>query len=614
MRFIIIILSIWLVSCQPNTAQMTKNANQSMPQIYHTITLDFVGPQTSETSPVNPFTDYHLWVRFTHGDKTTTIRGFYAADGDAADSGAEAGRLWRVRFTPDRIGDWTYRAVLSTGKNIAVSNDADAGQSVALDKASGIFTVIPSDKIAPDFRAPSRGFVIADQGYLRFKDSAEPWMKGGTNSPENLLAYKDFDATYRMAQEARPGESAAIGDIHIFAPHNKDWQAGDPVWGDGRGKALIGAVNYLSNQGVNSAYFLTLNIGGDGKDVWPYRDPSDLTRFDVSKLAQWDRVFSHMQARGVLLHIVLQETENELMLDGGDTGALRSLYLSELIARFGHHPALIWNLGEENGPVSWRPEGQTDDQRMAMIDFIATHDPYGHPVILHTHAQADEKDHILTPLLGYAGLDGLSFQVADRRTVNAQTRKWKTRSVEAGQPWLITMDEIGYWHMGAPTDAQGGTHDSLRRHALWGHLMGGGAGVEWYFGARMDANDLGAEDFRSRAGLWRQTRIARAFFETHLPYTEMRPCEGGVTDRLDVYCAAKPGEVYALYLPEGGTSILRLPKDASFNLRWLDPLNGGALQVSQNETLNGGDWVELGLPPIQDGRDWVALITRASQK
>ncbi len=36
---------------------------------------------------------------------------------------------------------------------------------------------------------------------------------------------------------------------------------------------------------MNSVYFLTLNILGDGKDVWPYINPKDLTQFDVSKLA-----------------------------------------------------------------------------------------------------------------------------------------------------------------------------------------------------------------------------------------------------------------------------------------------------------------------------------------
>jgi len=49
---------------------------------------------------------------------------------------------------------------------------------------------------------------------------------------------------------------------------------------------------------------------GDGKDVWPYISPDDFSRFDVSKLAQWEVLFQHAQSKGILLHVVLQETEN----------------------------------------------------------------------------------------------------------------------------------------------------------------------------------------------------------------------------------------------------------------------------------------------------------------
>ena len=163
-------------------------------------------------------------------------------------------------------------------------------------------------------------------------------------------------------------------------------------WQNGKGKGLIGALNYLSDKGMNVAYFLTLNIMGDGKDVWPYEDPSDFSRFDVSKLEQWNLIFTHMQGKGILLHIVLQETENELMLDEGNTGPQRKLYLNELIARFGHHPGLIWNLGEENGPASFSPNAQNDTQRKAMISHLKSNDPYKHPVLLHTHSHEPARE------------------------------------------------------------------------------------------------------------------------------------------------------------------------------------------------------------------------------
>jgi hypothetical protein len=60
---------------------------------------------------------------------------------------------------------------------------------------------------------------------------------------------------------------------------------------------MIGALNYLNSVGVNSAYMLTLNILGDGKDVWPFTDHNERYRFDCSKLDQWEIVFDHMDSR-----------------------------------------------------------------------------------------------------------------------------------------------------------------------------------------------------------------------------------------------------------------------------------------------------------------------------
>ena len=102
---------------------------------------------------------------------------------------------------------------------------------------------------------------------------------------------------------------------------------------------------------------MTMNIGGDGQDVWPWvgsperkGSPSnDHLHYDISKLGQWEQVFAHAQRKGIHLHFVLNESEeaNKRELDNGELGVERKLYYRELIARFGHHLALQWNLCEE---------------------------------------------------------------------------------------------------------------------------------------------------------------------------------------------------------------------------------------------------------------------------
>ncbi|BAO76524.1 hypothetical protein [Winogradskyella sp. PG-2] len=427
------------------------------------------------------------------------------------------------------------RSNFKTGKIIDISN------------TKGNFIVLESDKENNDFRAHGR--LEAYKSYFKFRDTDNYWLKAGANSPENLLGYLDFDNTYRIKAEERDGEASATENIHTYTPHLKDWKTGNPTWKGGKGKSIIGAMNYLASKGMNTSYFLTMNILGDGKDVWPYLNADDFTRFDVSKLAQWEILFQHMQSKGILLHMVLQETENETMLDNGNTGVLRQLYINELIARFSHHLGLVWNIGEENGPASWTPLGQNDLQRKAMITYIKQNDPYKHPVLLHTHSEDPLRSDILNDILTFKDLDGLSLQQAEREEAATIVETWKNNSKKSGNQWLITMDEIGMWHTAALTDAQDPNHNTLRRYALWGTLMSGSAGVEWYFGAKHPHNDLTSEDWRQRDRLWEITNYAKDFFNSHLHYWEMQPSHKLINSE-DAYCLSKPSEIYAVYVPK----------------------------------------------------------------
>ncbi len=595
---------------------LPENSDNGVHKQWHTVELDFEGPQTSETAELNPFTDYRLLVEFTHEESNYLIRGFYAADGDAANTSATAGNVWRVRFSPDQVGKWSYKASLTTGAGIAVSRNVSDGQAVTLDNSSGEFEVFSSDAVGEDFRATDRGRLGFKGHNFYFENSGKYWLKGGSNSPENMLGYVGFDDTYRLKQESREGEASTVGGIHEFSPHRKDWKKGDPLWGlktgKPRGHSLIGGINYLAEQGMNSLYFLTFNVTGDGNDVWPYQSPDVFDRFDVSKLDQWNVLFDHMQSKGVMLHVVTQERENELLLDDGNTEFLRSLYYSELISRFGHHPALVWNLGEENGPSSWDPQGQNDEQRFAMAKFFEENDPYKHPVLLHSHADAEDIKHVFEPLLGYKPLDGISLQIEQPERVYELTHAWRKLSEESGQSWLLSMDEIGTWYNGALPDDIDPDHDELRRHVLWGHLLAGGAGVEWYFGGKYHSNDVTVEDWRTRHNLWVQTNHAVEFFNTHIPFWKLTQC-GDVMPREDVYCAKSTEDLYVFYIPGRGSSAIYLPeREYEYSIDWFDPKKGGELQKGSEASLGPEDNF-VGFPPNVTTQDWVVLLRRRAQ-
>ena len=567
--------------------------------------LSFEGPATSEQAEVNPFLHYRLTAHFTHGDTTYAVPGFYAADGQADQTGADAGSVWQVRFVPDAPGNWTYRVDFQQGDSLAIRSAAQAGEPVAFNGAEGEFRVTA----ASDFARGRLQYV--GERYFRFAGNEQYLLKGGAGSPENLLGYADFDGTiFGGQEEQRSGEAAADKQLHTYQDHVRDWHPGDPSWQGGKGKGLIGGLNYLASQGMNSIYFLTMNIEGDGKDVWPYTGYNERYRFDCSKLAQWERVFTHADSLRILLHIVLQETENERLLDSGDVGPQRRLYYRELIARFAHHPALIWDMGEENGYAEFSPNAQTTEQRQAMFHYFEENDPYHNPVMLHTHAWSGARDPILEPLLGDANLDGPALQVNPPNEVHQVTKQWINASAEAGRPWVVSLDEVGPHYNGAMPDEVDPNHDTLRHEVLWGNLMAGGGGVEWYFGYRHANDDLGLETWRTRANLWAQTRHALAFFRDYLPFWEMQSADSLVGG--GAYCLAKPGEVYAIYLPPNVSATLDIgTNEVTYAVQWYDPKQGGALQPGSQPQVSGSGRMPLGSPPGEDkSRDWVVLVRR----
>ncbi|MCP4454475.1 MAG: DUF5060 domain-containing protein, partial [Planctomycetes bacterium] len=520
---------ILILSMSLSATEASANDVHGTLMQWHKTVISFKGPDGSESASPNPFSDYRLDVTFTDpAGQTRRVPGYYAADGRAAHTSADSGSVWQVRFVPDEPGIWGYRASFVTGKDVATQ--LTGGKSAGYcDGDTGSFHIGPSDKDAPNARA--RGLLQYTGGhYLQFAGTEEYYLKGGADSPENFLAYGEIDNTYDA--DAGSGSYSHIGGfLHQYKPHVQDWRPGDPTWKNGKGKGIVGALNYLAGKGMNSVYFLTYNLdGGDGRDTWMWTDVDERRRFDCSKLDQWEIIFDHMDQLGIMLHVVTQETENDQRL-GGSAGLnlIRRLYYRELVARFSHHLALIWNLGEENNTP--------DSDRKEIAAYIHALDPYDHPITVHTHN--DQALKFYNGILGDEGFEATSIQGHVDR-YNREATVLRQRSAEAGRKWVIFADEQAAASHGVVPDANDPTHDIPRKEGLWGNLMGGGAGVEWYFGHQFPHMDINCEDWRSRDILWNQTRHALMFFQTYLPFWDMTPANR-LTSTEDDYCFAKQG-------------------------------------------------------------------------
>jgi len=186
-------------------------------------------------------------------------------------------------------------------------------------------------------------------------------------------------------------------------------------------------------------------------------------------------------------------------------------------------------------------------------------------------------------------------------------RKWVEASEDSGERWVINMDEIGPASTGVMPDSHDAAHDTVRNNCLWGSLLAGGAGVEWYFGYRFSHNDLDLEDFRSRENWWSQSTIATQFM-TRFPLEEMS-CMDELVDAAGAYCLAREGELYLVYFPAGTAQAhIELNQSTPLNVSWFNPRTGGDLQSGSVNTISGKGQQYLGAPPSDPNLDWVVVI------
>lgn len=583
---------------------------------WHRVTLSFEGPETNELAAVNPFLDYRLDVTFTNGTKIYVIPGFYAADGQAAETSATSGNIWQVRFTPDAIGEWKYTTSFKKGNEIAVTNSTENATSAGfIDGQTGNFTITESDKTGRDNRAKGRLQYIGES-YLQFEETQKYFIKLGVDAPENLLGYADFDA-----------HTNALDFLKEWQPHAKDFTAdAQPyVWQENKGKNLLGAINYLASEELNVFSFLTFNVDGDDRNIFPYllnkpvteyetyaSDKKNLeawetffykTRLDVSKLDQWERIFEYAETLGMFLHFKTNETETDHLMDKGVFGTEGKLYYRELIARFGHHLSMNWNLGEEND--------QPTEEVLKVANYIKKLDAYSNHLVMHTFPNKDDR---YNDFIGnQSPLTGASLQLSDPdfKDVNPRVLKWRDKSNATGRKWALSVDEPGKANIALLPDDEDPEHDLARGNALWGTLLAGGFGVEWYFGYASPNSDLTCEDFRSRDLFWDQNRHALHFFETYIPFWEMVPANE-LLGTIAGFCFAKTDETYVVYRPMSAeTTRLDLGNSGKeFSVQWYDPRNGDTMMEGSVTTVVGNGIQSLGNPPTVLEKDWVVLVKK----
>ena len=121
-----------------------------------------------------------------------------------------------------------------------------------------------------------------------------------------------------------------------------------------------------------------------------------------------------------------------------------------------------------------RKNDNSDAERNQFAQFIGNLDPYNHPRAVHTYYNLRENfgsgsfNVFYDGLIGSTNFEASSMQ-GDAVFYNEWAISYRTRTQNAGQPWVIYGDEQG------PRVASDMSNvDEIIRDALWGNIMGGG--------------------------------------------------------------------------------------------------------------------------------------------
>lgn len=588
-------------------------------------------------SPRNPFLDWRLRLTLRSPSGVVHVRpGFYAGDG----AGGAVGDVWIVRAVLDEVGTWTADIGFRYAPGINVDERAAGVTAGAPDGGSFFVRVEPEPAGGTRFRR--HGPVHVSGFHLEHADGTQ-WVKAGSGSPENLLAYKGFHRTRDYGGDGTPF-------VHEYAAHAGDWQPGDPDWeatvfttptggpttvDPHAGRNLIGALTFLASTGIDSIYFLPMNLGGDGSDTTPFvaesgaPSPIEQLHYSVTRLHQWGIALEHAVDVGLGLEIVLAEREvaNVEML-GAATSVQRRLFVKQMVAHFGHHPAVRWILCEENSPepnlqftvaelqaiaetILAYADPATPQRIAASCDRIQNWDPL----------PLDLLDQILTSTAYSGWLNSVSLQIESPFSgsdVYGDMLELIRSRLEDPNDWnenaVIHLDESG-----PPTVGINYGRSFMRRWLTWDVYLSRG-----YLALYAGTLDRTLDDFRNRDYplIYRDAATAAELVMRYdhagLEDADDRLANGYVTPRHGPAEIARiPDVVYLGYFPSlGGTTLQVGDLDMSgetgtWRGEWLDPTTllrrGSVFTVTPSAAVG----LDATVPPgVSLGDDLVLVIAK----
>jgi len=333
------------------------------------------------------------------------------------------------------------------------------------------------------------------------------------------------------------------------------------------------AIDFLASKSVNNLLMTLVN--DDTYDVYPWVSPTQRTRFDLAKLARWERVVERMADRDMVADLWFFADDSKQLLPAASSSEEDSLF-AYLIARF----SAYWN-------VTWCLALEYDEYRSAawVIDraqFVKDRDPFDHLLTVH------QRPRLTYDFPGEPNLDRTALQRlgATPALLNQSILEVRKATSAAGFP-IPVMNEEFYIE---------GVTGSVFRQQIWAIAMGGGyarsASLGWWIGTHYTH----AQHFDEAKRLYD--------FMTRFPWYTLAPSN----DLVDAgFALGRRDDRYIVYLPNGGPVDVDLGgANGGFVAEWYDPRSGG---IVPGPSVSGGA-VRRFIPP--DASDWVLHLHKAS--
>jgi hypothetical protein len=543
-RLVLVFIGLLSVCVALSGCSYAKLSRIAFSQSTYTVeAYDFVEVTANVSWPHarNPFTDAQLsgWFEPVEGGRRRQMEGF-------CDS--EDGSVFRIRFMPPAAGDYRYFVEYRQG---------DERRTL-----TGTFHATNEHR---------RGPIRVDRAYpwhFLWEGSGEHYFLNGTTAywlmgwSDDRIIQSSIERLHRLK----------INRIRVTVAGRTNRFYGEPVMVE-----------------PNWTTFITPWPAQLAADI--YHPGFDYARFYLPYWQKLDRALGFARANDVIISLVLDMNDSGVHPAAGSEDERR--FLRYAVARLSAFSNITWDLGDDLD--KYRDDRWTRQTGTLIEEW----DPYHHLATSHPvdNIHQDRK----SDWFGFT-----SFQEWSRNQHSFMLSQRK-RQEQLGRIIPQTNEEYGYedhyplWSKGLGSESA----DTLRRTA-WDIVMAGGYQTTGET-ARRGTNvwpDTGGGWMNGRGDDTMTMLQGYAYmvdFFTSFEWWKTEPHDELVNSGN--YCLAKPGEIYAAYLPRGGRVTIRL-QAGPYSGAWFSPSTGARIPLPPTE---GPVWTSP-VSPTND--DWALLLER----